>query len=161
MPSIHFSQTLYSAGLNRGVSRETVALPLQCRRSVTNLVGRNRIARRYELWIPSGGAPIRGTVSGKLLSTLCSLLTDVLLDSQPEGPLFLRARAQLWVICRSTILGLFICSLIHRAACMTHDFHESNVTAPLLHFFQERENDIKVYYLFLARMKVGPTCLGY
>jgi hypothetical protein len=58
------------------------------------------------------------------------------------------------VICRSTILSLFICSLVHQTTGMTLDFHESNFAAPLPQFFQERVNNIKVYYLLRARMKV-------
>jgi hypothetical protein len=65
------------------------------------------------------------------------------------------------VISLSTVLGLFIGSLIHKTASMTLNFHESNFSAPLSQFFQKRENDIKVHYLLQVRMKVMSAPLAY
>jgi hypothetical protein len=58
------------------------------------------------------------------------------------------------VISISACFRKLIRSLIHQAASVTLDFHESNATNPLPQFCQKGENDIKVHYLFRIRVKV-------
>jgi hypothetical protein len=64
------------------------------------------------------------------------------------------------MISSASLFCLFIRTFIHHTASVTFDFHKSDLTSPLPQFCQERENDVKVHYLFRIRVEIMPTPLA-